>query len=256
MLPRIHRHVDRFPLRRGRRSSAGPGHPRTAVRTAMTSSAERETTTNARPSALPRARAGSGWDETTAAAWKPIGLALVAGAVAMAGLAAAARVFDEPIATFTRDVQDYAGVSWYVGAFSTVSLITWTAVATLGLVVAWLEPGERRRMGAFTVVVTVLLLDDAFLLHEAVGPENGVPQMAFVVVYAVAGLALLAMFLRAPRNGASIALLVGGALLALALLADQVLVANFVLEDGAKLLGALVWIAVPLTALTARPGRG
>lgn len=220
----------------------------------MTTSARRRAVPHEQPPATGRARAWSSWAGTTRGAWKPIGVALAAGAVALAALVTAARLFDEPVSTFTRDVQDYTGVSWYTGAFSTITLIAWAAVATLGLVVAWLEPVERRRMGAFAAVVLLLLLDDAFLLHEAVGPENGVPQVVFVVAYAVAGLALLAMFLRPPRSGSSIALVVGGALLALALLADQVMAKNFLLEDGLKLLGILVWMAVPLTALP-RPRR-
>lgn len=187
--------------------------------------------------------------------WKPIGAAFVAGSVALVALAAAARLFDEPTSTFTRDVQDYAGVHWYVGAFSMVNIIGWAAVATLSLLVAWLEPGERQRMGLFGGFVLFLMADDAFLLHEAVGPENGVPQVLFMAVYAAAGLVLLVAFLSAPRNGSSVALILGGGLLALALLADQLLVGGFLLEDGAKLLGTFVWIAVPLAALTKRPTR-
>lgn len=98
--------------------------------------------------------------------------------------------------------------------------------------------------------------DDAFLLHEAVGPENGVPQEFFLGGYALLAVVLAMLFLRAPRNGSSLAFLLGLVWLGVSALADGILQQRFPLEDGSTLLGALTWLAVPLLALRKPPARG
>jgi len=181
--------------------------------------------------------------------WQPVTAALLVGVAVLGATVAAAWRFDEDVATFTRDVQDYAGVAWYTGAVNTVNVIVWTVVTTLSLTIAWLERHDRRRLLAFGAFTLVLLADDAFLLHEAVGPENGVPQALFLGLYGVMAAVLLVAYTRSPRTGSSIAFLIGAVLLGASVLVDELLTHRFLLEDGCKLLGALVWVAVPLLAL-------
>jgi hypothetical protein len=183
------------------------------------------------------------------APWLPMVATLCVGVVVLAATVLAARWFDEPIATFTRDVQDYAGVPWYAGAVNTVNIMAWTVLTTLNLTVAWLERTDRRRLVVFGAFTLILLADDAFLLHEAVGPENGIPQVLFLGVYGLMGAALLVGFARAPWTGRSLAFLTGGAFLAISVFTDEFVRGRFLIEDGAKLLGCLVWIAVPLLSL-------
>ena len=188
------------------------------------------------------------------ATWRPMAATLSVGIVVLGAAVAAARRFDEPIATFTRDVQDFAGVPWYTGAVNTLNVIAWAVLTTLNLTVAWLERDERRRLVVFGAFTLVLLADDAFLLHEAVGPENGVPQVVFLGLYGLMGAVLLIGYARAPWSGTSLAFLAGGVLLATSVFVDELWRGHFLVEDGTKLLGTLVWISVPLLALR-RPHR-
>lgn len=185
--------------------------------------------------------------------WWLIAATQVAGALLVAGTAAASRVFDDPVGTFTRDVQDLAGIPWYSGSVSTLIVMISTAVATLALLTVRAVPTGRRRTGLFAALVVSLTLDDAFLLHEAVGPENGVPQGLFLCGYALLAAVLAVEFLRTPLAGSTVAFLLGLGWLGVSVLADAFLYHRFLLEDGSKLLGALTWLAVPLLTLRARP---
>ena len=180
----------------------------------------------------------------------------LAGVLLVAATALASRVLDAPVAAFTRDVQDLAGIPWYSGAVSTLTVMTWTAVATLALLAAGVVSTDRRRAALFAVLAVALAVDDAFLVHEAVGPENGVPQELFLGGYAVLAAVLVVSFLRTPRTGSTVAFLLGLAWLGLSAVADTVLHHRFLLKDGSKLLGALTWLAVPLLTLRSRTPRG
>lgn len=180
----------------------------------------------------------------------------LAGALLVAATAVASRVFDDPVATFTRDVQDLAGIPWYSGAVSTLTVMTWTAVATLTLFAVGVVRAGRRRIGLFAVLAVALTVDDAFLVHEAVGPENGVPQELFLGGYALLAAVVAVSFLRSPRAASTMAFLLGLMWLGLSAAADATLHHWFLLEDGSKLLGALTWLAVPLLTLRGRMPRG
>jgi hypothetical protein len=69
----------------------------------------------------------------------------------------------------------------------------------------------------------------------------------------VIGLVLLRGVLTRPFDGRTVPFLVGGALLALSVLVDQLAPGRFFVfaEDGAKLLGALVWLTLPPLSLPA-----
>ncbi|WP_141242920.1 hypothetical protein [Geodermatophilus obscurus] len=190
-----------------------------------------------------------------AAAWRPIAATQVAGVLLVAATAVASRVLHAPVAAFTRDVQDLAGIPWFSGAVSTLTVMTWTAVATLALLAAGVVRTGRRRAALFAALAVALTVDDAFLVHEAVGPENGVPQELFLSGYAVLAAVLVVSFLRTPRAGSTVAFLLGLAWLGLSAVADTVLHHRFLLEDGSKLLGALTWLAVPLLTLKDRAPR-
>ncbi|HJX42277.1 MAG TPA: hypothetical protein VJ352_01275, partial [Geodermatophilus sp.] len=177
------------------------------------------------------------------ASWWLIAATQVAGALLVAATAAASRVFDDPVGTFTRDVQDLAGIPWYSGAVSTLTVMISTAAATLALLTVRIVPAGRRRAGLFAALVVWLTLDDAFLVHEAVGPENGVPQELFLCGYALLAAVLTVEFLRTPLAGSTVAFLLGMGWLGLSVLADAFLHHRFLLEDGSKLLGVLTWLA-------------
>jgi hypothetical protein len=174
-----------------------------------------------------------------------IGSALVAGALILGLALVATRVADIPMSTLTTDFQRTAGVPWYTGAVSVLNNMVWACVAVLSVFVAWLVPAERRRLLLFAGFVLVLAADDALLLHESVGPEHGVPEAVFLVAYGLVGLLLSWSMLRDANRGLAVTFLIGAALLALSIGFDLVFSDRFLLEDGAKLMGALVWLTLP-----------
>jgi hypothetical protein len=177
------------------------------------------------------------------------------GALALIATVLAAERFDESVGTFTRDVQVTAGMPWYTGALSLFTTMVWAGVTALAAFAAWLEKDERRRLGGLAVLAALLMADDALQVHDEVGPQNGVPQIAFMVVYALAAAALSLAFLRRPRAAATAAFVLGAVFLGASVVVDQLLRHAFLLEDGAKLLGALVWLTVPVLSVR-RPANG
>ncbi len=137
---------------------------------------------------------------------------------------------------------------WYTAAISVLNNMVWSGIALLSFFVAWRLPNERRRLVLFGGFVLVLAADDTLLLHDAVGPNNGVPQEAFLVVYAVTAALLSVVVMRGPDRGVLLAFVLGAALLAVSVVYDQLLADQHLIEDGAKLLGALVWLTVPVIA--------
>ncbi|MEX5718032.1 hypothetical protein [Geodermatophilus maliterrae] len=165
----------------------------------------------------------------------------------------AGALFEEPVAVFTRDGSSLGGLPWYSGSVSMLNTMVWAAVTALALLVAWLEPRDRLRLTVLGGFVLVLAADDALQLHESVGPENGVPQKVFLALYAVTAVLLLVLFLRGGRRGPTIAFLSGGALLAVSIVFDQLVDRQIlIVEDGTKLLGAIVWLTVPVLAVSRR----
>lgn len=183
------------------------------------------------------------------ATWQVLGAALAVGFLTLAATQAAAWSFGEPVAVLTRDPQTTADVAWYTGSVAVFTDMAWAVVAACTLLAAWLVPQERARLVALGVLAVVLGADDALLLHDEVGPINGVPQEAFLAGYALAALLLLVPFLRRPRTASSGAFLFGAALLGLSIVADQLSPGLHLFEDGAKLLGVLLWTTVPVLAL-------
>ncbi|MGH2561836.1 MAG: hypothetical protein ACRDJH_22465 [Thermomicrobiales bacterium] len=159
------------------------------------------------------------------------------------------------IATFTRDPLAFTEIPVYTGVLSTLGVVIWSAAAAVCLL-SYAVIRNRAAGGASPhfllaggLVTVLLLLDDAFMLHEVVFPEHlGVSQK---VVYA-AHAAVLLWFLVWFR---STILHTDFLLLALALAGFGFSVGTdltarstpfaglYVFEDGAKLFGIVSWAA-------------
>jgi hypothetical protein len=195
------------------------------------------------------------WSRTAQAL---VGLALLAGVVGLVGVGLVGWRFDTPFAHLARDVTSVAGVPWYTGLLSTLTLLAWAAALALTAAAAWLMRQERRRLTVLAAFLLVVMLDDALMLHEGLGPENGVPQWLFLAIYAVAGLSVAWLFLQPPWTDATVGFVLGGLFLGLSLGVDILFGEVYLVEDGSKFLGALVWTTVPLLYLrqtTAVPSR-
>lgn len=176
-----------------------------------------------------------------------VAVVLSAGLVLLALARLAAAAVGEPFSNFTRDVDAVAGLPWYTGSVSLLTCMIWAAAAALSLFVGLVAPETRRRsfsLGAFTLL---LAADDSMLLHDQIGPAHGIPEKLFAPFYGVVALLLLWEMLRNSARATSVAFLLGAAFLGLSALFDVVFHdASFLVEDGAKLLGALVWTTVPV----------
>ena len=187
-------------------------------------------------------------------------LALVAGVLLLTMASVAASLVGEPVSNFTRDAVAVADIPWYRGSISLITCMVWATAAALSFFVAWVLPPVRRRMlslGGFTLLLGI---DDAMLVHDQIGPGHGVPEILFPATYAVLALVLLREMLRSGTRSTTAVFLLGAALLAASVAFDTVFHDLSVLaEDGAKLLGALVWATVPVLAYreqsTLRPSR-
>lgn len=159
---------------------------------------------------------------------------------------AATVVWDEPVATFTRDTIVTGDLPWYAGSASVLTGVVWGSAGALALLVALLAPAARTDMLIFAAFMWVLGADDMLVLHETVGPSHGVPEFSFMVVYAVLAILLLARARRRWDARVLVSFVAGGGFLALSVLMDELAPGNHLIEDGAKLLGAMVWSTVPV----------
>lgn len=168
----------------------------------------------------------------------------------LATLVAAAAWLDVPASAFVRDPAAIAGINPLNGLVSHLGAILWSATAGISLFTALLCASTEARglflyFGTFTVL---LLLDDVFMLHEAVLPAVlGLPEPTLYLLY---GAILLYGLLRyhralrwraAPLLGTACACF--GFAAGLDILVESAADWAFWLEDGAKLLGIANWCA-------------
>lgn len=141
------------------------------------------------------------------------------------------------------------------GLLSTVGVMAWAASAAIcGFAAVLLRRGDvggarASRFALFAALSTAFLgLDDAFQIHENLGPKLGLPQPVILLAYvAVAAVyVVLARGLFAEIDPVLVVIAAGG--LGLSLAVDAVITSpalwKVALEDGAKLTG--IWGAVVL----------
>jgi hypothetical protein len=176
------------------------------------------------------------------------------GALLVLAAAVTAWVTDTPVSVITRDVQATADLPYYAGALSTVNVMVWSAAAALSLFVASTKPRTRLPLTAFGLLLALLAADDGLLLHERLGPTLGVPEGVTYGLYGGLGLAFGVWVLRRGGRRLVVLFLLGGALLGTSVLLDVLDSRAFLVEDGAKLLGSLVWLLLPVVAYSSGVG--
>ena len=184
----------------------------------------------------------------------PLAVALVwgCGAAVLAVGLAVRFFFRIPLATLTRDPLATLEAPFYIGAISNVGVLAWAAAATICFFTSCLlrhEAGQvapRRFLLYFGLLTALLLADDLFLLHEDV--LYGYLRVPEVVTFGVYGLlgAIGVVRFRSVIRGTDVLLLgMALALWCLSLLSDLMpdARAQHLVEDGAKLVGILAWLA-------------
>ena len=175
-------------------------------------------------------------------------MAVTVGVLLVTSVALVAWWTDTPAGIFTRDQSATTGTAWYTGSVSSLNLVLWGVAAALATFVASLHRANRGGLLIFAGFSAVLLADDALLLHEFVGPRLQVPEPLFFVVYAAAAGMTVWLLSPARAGTAGWAVLLGGGLLAASIGTDIVVEDTFLLEDGLKLVGTMVWATVPVLA--------
>jgi hypothetical protein len=186
------------------------------------------------------------WPATAVAAAIVVGLCLIAVTLL------AMRVTGHDDGLFTRDVRAVAfdeglDLPIYTGVISLLNNMVWAATAALALCAAALDQPRRRWHAGFGLLVLVFAADDSLMLHE--GSGSRFVELSFYAVYAGVGLWLLLTANHELQGSSSLAFAVGSAFLAAASFADVNTHGKYLLEDGAKLIGALVWLTVPSISL-------
>lgn len=158
-----------------------------------------------------------------------------------------------PIAKLTRDPIAIGGLPVYTGFLSQIGIFFWSASATVCFFSAkvLLRHADLHKLKRFLLISALLSLflgfDDVFLLHEAVFPYHfGIPEKFVYGSYA--GFVIFYLFrfypliLETEFVLLAIALFFFGISVTLDLL-PLPFIDPFLLEDGAKLIGIVSWLA-------------
>jgi hypothetical protein len=189
-----------------------------------------------------------------------VGATLTLGLLVLAAVVVAAALVDEPVGLFTRDITTLSSEAGarlppYAGALGLLTFMIWASAATLSAFVAFMRSDRDRRIWLlmFAGLLGLLTADDSLSIHEVIGPDLGIPELSWFVLYAAIGLSLSIMMLRrVQREGMDtsvVPFLLGGVLLAVSIAVDVSFKGQHLAEDGPKFLGALLWFTVPLLSL-------
>lgn len=195
-----------------------------------------------------------------------IGVVLMVSAVLIGGVWLLHVWKDIPVGKLLRDPLVVAGAPPYYGIISQVGIFLWSAAAAICLFSAKALSSlcadmELRRFLFVSGILTLFLgLDDAFLLHDDVLPRIGIRERIVYLGYALTVSYYLIRFRWTILKSEYI--LLGMALFsfALSIAVDRFQfedTAGRLLEDGAKLVGIVSWLAyfscTGLSALRRKP---
>lgn len=149
----------------------------------------------------------------------------------------------------------------YDGAMSMLGIMLWSATSAISVLACLVFIYRSDQKAAWfsahaSLVSAVLVLDDAFLLHDAVLPMFGIPQVVVIGCIGVLILTYLWLqrhFFGAPHRWLLVVCLSG---FATSIGIDQVLHRSetfwIVAEDGPKFIGIVTWFLLHLMVLARR----
>ncbi|MBT0585610.1 hypothetical protein [Alteromonas oceanisediminis] len=167
-----------------------------------------------------------------------------------------------PFELLVRDTNAISQLPFYFGSLSTIGIILWAMTASVCFITATvLLTGSRSgNQSCFFFICagllsSLLLVDDAFMLHESVFPRFLLISNSIVLgIYALSALLFFTLFFRFMWQRSIVPLMVSGTCLALSIIFDKVHDNHlfdavgisghqipFLLEDGFKLLGIVGW---------------
>lgn len=166
---------------------------------------------------------------------------------------------DIPLDTFTQDPNAQLNAPFYLGFFSNVGIIIWSAAMTICFYCAFSMPSvtdnhNREFLLASGVITLLMALDDLFQLHEDVFPKYfSISENMVYITYLNLYLIYFIRYRRQLLNSDFIALGVSFFLLGLSTIIDLLplpLPKDTFLEDAIKLLGAVTWMVYYIRTAT------
>jgi len=188
-------------------------------------------------------------------------LAYVSALILIVGVALAHIVKGIPIDMCTRDCAAVGRVPFYAGVISTIGIIIWGATASICLfaLVVLYELDVDRKIKAFLLwsfaLTSILLIDDAFMIHENSPKLFGFSNNVLMVTYVLLAAYLFYRHRAVIRQTNYILLMVSVAFLGGSVLSDKLhdyhVLQNvgielggwmYLVEDGFKLIGIVGWL--------------
>jgi hypothetical protein len=160
-----------------------------------------------------------------------------------------------PIAVLVRDPASTMHMPAFVGLLSNATILIWASAASISLFGASVLPAGHPVKGFLTMAGSLTLfltLDDVYMIHERIVPRLfGLPEMAVFALYAIAALVLIVKGRQLVRQTAYPLLILAIAALGLSVVVDTLfddlglfpIEKPYLVEDGFKILGALLWLA-------------
>jgi hypothetical protein len=181
-------------------------------------------------------------------------------AVAFTGAQVVVDRHQVPMSMLTRDVASIGGLPWYSGFFSNVGIMAWggaIGIGLLGVTLLWRDPATRSlaiTLAGYLALSLLLGFDDMAELHEEIVPDHlGLSERwVFAAEACLLGAWLLTSRTNLLRHAPAVlaASLAGFGVSLAADLVEKTWPMPF-LEEGAKLIGILNWVAVGALLLTA-----
>ena len=196
--------------------------------------------------------------------------ALLLGLLLVTGTSLLAALNRQPFGLYSRDLMALSAEAGAVlpllsGGLALLNMMVWASAASMAVLAAVLWRPRRRWLLGFAFLNILFALDDALLIHDGVGPALGLPEQGFYLLYGGIGVLLLVRAFRPTVNvrpedrlsrfrlqnlsSGGRAFFLGLLLLGVSVVVDQTMHGQPLWEDGPKLLGALVWLTVPLLEL-------
>lgn len=167
------------------------------------------------------------------------------------------------IAEFTRDPLGFTGIPVYTGSISNLGVMIWSGAVAICFF-SWsilrsvaVADQTTKLLLAGGIVTLVLALDDLFMLHEVVFPDNlGVPEEIVYASYAALILWLLIAFRKTILQSSFLLLVLAILGFGISIASDAVapyvaIPAMYLFEDGGKLFGIVSWASY-FTLVSAR----
>ena len=180
--------------------------------------------------------------------WKTIAMALFCGIIFISFLVLLKYTTGSSFMALTRDPNALFQAPFYTGLSSMIGIIMWSFAASACLLTSWVSFSKGRHYGfmLFSGMFTLLLLlDDSFQFHEDLFPNYlNIPEKAVYVAYLMIFLTYVFLYYKEILKHEFVIWLTSLFFLFCSTLLDLVddyFQARFLLEEGLKFLGILLW---------------